>query len=90
MSSPPERLGPLLSEKLDHINRRPAAAAMNEHAFCEHKRESGCGRSQEYSVGHGLNPRLQVCLLGLQSGPQLRMPFTTSPCTSVSRKSRPW
>lgn len=47
--------GPLLPEKLDYIDRRPAAAAMNEHAVFEHKRGAGCGWSQEHSVGHGLD-----------------------------------
>ena len=47
--------GPLLSEKLYDVNRRPAAAAMNEYAGLQHERRTGRGRSQEHSVGHGLD-----------------------------------
>jgi hypothetical protein len=46
---------PLPTEKLDDINRHPAASAMDEHAVLEHERRAGRGRSQEHSVGHGLD-----------------------------------
>ena len=45
---------PLPTEKIDDINCRPAATAMNEHAICEHERRAGRRRSQEHSVGYGL------------------------------------
>ena len=75
--------------------RLPCARPPGSHS-CSRMRELGVGsgrgsRAYRRFAGERANsyrPSAERCLC--EGGRQLKMPCTTSPCTSVSRKSRPW